>query len=274
MPAGRCIRGARRASEAPRLGAARFFKRESRILRPSSWWRWGGLEPPEPLHALFSGSFRANCRKIVVRYRSLGRLAWSLLAGHRDAVEIFDGDQVAFVDRSDVELHPFHFAIKLVAAFGIVVAYRRSRPNADVARFVRRKYHWHRVLDAAFAALFPVEVEGHGAALPQTAAVVDELRPQVVFAGGYDNVTVHFERLDSREIIAVRRFASFCVKRPSSKLAALRNDHTFGVLAADDELRGNGMRFVLEVENGVLAKPPHRPEQQLSLALDEHRTSG
>ncbi|GEM_PF-6659836 len=57
------------------FGSGSIFQKEKPHLAAFIAVEMGGLEPPDPLHALFSGSFRANCRKIVVRYRSLGRLA-------------------------------------------------------------------------------------------------------------------------------------------------------------------------------------------------------
>ena len=80
-------------------------------------------------------------------------------------------------------------------------------------------------VDPAGADLPPVVVQGDGAALGETAAVVGELGPHLVGAGGEVLGGVDAEFLHAEEVVDEPRPVLFEVERPAAEPAALRDDH-------------------------------------------------
>jgi hypothetical protein len=84
----------------------------------------------------------------------------------------------------DVALHPEDFAGELAVSLAVVVADGCRGVAANVGCLVSREDHGDCSVHAPLADLLPVEVERRGAALADAAAVVGELHPHLVLAGG------------------------------------------------------------------------------------------
>ena len=126
---------------------------------------------------------------------------------------------------------------ELAVLRAVVVAHRRRGVRADVGRLVGGEEHRHRAVDAAVADLLAVEEERDVAALPEAAAVVGELHPHLVLAGGDLAVPVDLEPLQAEEVVAVRRLAVLDVEREAAEGAALGDDHALGSALRHLQLR-------------------------------------
>ena len=137
-----------------------------------SWWRSASCSKPS----------RSEAARRPPRRPRLG----ILLTRHGDAQALVRGDQVIVVLGAGVEvdLHPVHLAGEGVACAGSRRS-RRRRPPRRRRTSRRRRRSWPRCVDPALADLLAVEVERDRAALAQPAAVVGELHPHLVLAGGH-----------------------------------------------------------------------------------------
>src|SRR5207247_7937111 len=104
--------------------------------------------------------------------------------------------------------------------------------------------HWDRAFDTALADLVSVDVERHGAALGEPAAVVGELHPHLMLPGWDRRITLDLEALQAEQVVAVRRPALVCVEAPAGEGATLGDDHALGTFVGDDQLRRDGVGLV------------------------------
>src|SRR5436190_18281349 len=111
-----------------------------------------------------------------------------LLDGHRDAKASFVGDQVIVVVEAGIELHPLHAAREVARLAGVVLADRGAGVVADIAGLVGGVDHRHGASDPALANSVGVDVESGDAAFAEATAVVAELHPYLVLAGGNGDV--------------------------------------------------------------------------------------
>ena len=85
------------------------------------------------------------------------------------------------------------------------------------------------------------------------------------------SLALDVEPLHSAEVVAVLEPAVLGVQTPAADVPALSDDHTLGAVLRNNDPGGDGVRFVLEVEDAVLRKTAHTREEELGLAPDEHR---
>src|SRR6185436_6590976 len=134
---------------------------------------------------------------------------------------------------------------------------------------VPREDQRHGCLDAALAYLIAVEIERDRAALGETAAVVGELHPRLVRSGRDRPVGLDLEALQAEKVVAVRETPTLRVEAPAGEGATLRDDHAFGARLGHDDLGGDGVGLVLDVDDAALAEAAHAAEEQLRVALHE-----
>jgi hypothetical protein len=101
-------------------------------------------------------------------------------------------------------------------------------------------------LDPALADLLGVDVEGDGAALADAAAVVGELHPRLVGAGGQLRVGADVGAQDTDEVVGVAEPSLVGVQRPAAEVAAL------GAGLGHVDLGGHRVGVVLDVDDRVL----------------------
>ena len=100
--------------------------------------------------------------------------------------------------------------VKALSVAAVVVADGCGAVGADVEGLVGGEQHRHCVASTLPCAdLGAVEVEGDGAALAEAAAVVGELHPHLVVAGGDVGVAVDVEPLQAEQVVAVGGLPSF-----------------------------------------------------------------
>ena len=80
--------------------------------------------------------------------------------------------------------------------------------------------------------------------------------------------------LHATPVVAVLELAVLGVQAPAADVRALGDDHALGALLRHHDLGGDGVRLVLEVQHAVLRQASHAAEEQLGLALDQHRPAG
>src|SRR6478609_7593463 len=151
-----------------------------------------------------------------------------LLTRHRDPVALLRRDQVVGVlgVLAEVDLDPLDLPAERELVHREVVADRGAAVRAEVGGLVAREEHGYGRIDPALAHLAAVEVERGRAALPEAAAVVGELDPDLVLAGRDRVLAVDLEALQAEEVVTERRPALLRVDAPAAEGPALGDDHT------------------------------------------------
>src|SRR5690348_8171668 len=75
----------------------------------------------------------------------------------------------------------------------------------------------------------------------------------------------------SEEVVAVLETPALRVQAPTTNDAANRDDHAFGAGGRKHDVRGNGVRLVVQVEDRALSNTSHAAHDQLAVASDEIR---
>ena len=126
---------------------------------------------------------------------------------------------------------------------------------------------------AALAHFLAVVVERHVAALGQPAAVIGELHAHLVLALRNRFRGLGREFVDAQHVVGELELAVLGVHAPAAELAALRDDHAVGGLAADFDFGGDGERLVLDADHAVLRQASHAGEELLRIPLDQGRSA-
>ena len=112
------------------------------------------------------------------------------------------------------------------------------------------------------------------AALAEPGPGVVELHAHLVGAGGHLAVAVDVEALDAEEVVAVARLAVLQVEAPAADAAALGDDHALRAAVGHLDLRGDGVRLVLDADDRALGEAAHAAVEELPVALHERRPPG
>src|SRR5208282_3837427 len=168
------------------------------------------------------------------------------------------------------ELHPLDFSVECIPSRAVVRGDRGAAVLPDIAAVVGGEDHRLRHGNGPLADLLAINIERHLAALAKTAASVGKLHAHLVLARrqrllGFDEEVVH-----SRHVIAVFELAVFRVKAPPADVRALGDDHALGTRLWDLDLGGDGVGFVLDVQDAVLREASHTAEQYLRLSFNQH----
>ena len=159
---------------------------------------------------------------------------------------------------------------ELVVAGGVVGADAGAGVAADVGGLVTGEHHRNGRVDATVADLVAVDVQGDGRrpwrdrrrrrrtpSAPGGRRAVRARSPSMV------------ERMSPERVVAVLRFAVLDVEAPAGERAALGDDHALGTAVGHGDVRGDGVRLVLDHEHRVLAdRRPMPPNSSWVLALD------
>ena len=80
--------------------------------------------------------------------------------------------------------------------------------------------------------------------------------------------------LQAEQVVAVGWAAILHVEAPTAEHASLRDDDALGAVFGDDDLGGDRVRLVLDVEDDVLREAAHAGVEHLRVAADQLRTTG
>src|SRR5262245_22690172 len=152
-----------------------------------------------------------------------------LLFRHGDQEPVFWRDQVVVIVGRDpsVELDPLHLAGEWSPGVSVISGHRRPTVMTNVAGLLAECERL-RSLDASFAGFRSVYEQRQRAALGNAAAVVLELQPNLVVAGGQRAAAFDVSLLQAEEVVADLRFAALHVDAQATGHAAQGDDDPFG----------------------------------------------
>src|SRR5262249_29500545 len=144
----------------------------------------------------------------------------------------------------------------------------------DVARLVGREQLGLGLINLAVANGLAVDEERDHSALCRATACVIELDANLVTACRKPVSALHVVLLDPEEVVAVLELPVLRVEAPSAGYSADCYDHSFDLVFRDDEIGGDGVRLVVQVEDRAFGEPAHAAEKELAVALYELRSAG
>src|ERR1039458_9136273 len=200
----------------------------------------------------------------------------TLLMGHCDLVPLFRRDLMSgiFCVLAQVNLYPLDLPVELRAGTRIVVTNRCAAVATNVCLVVQGKEHRGAWLDAPLAGLPAVDVEGDIATLAQAASIVGELHPNLVLARRNRLFAFDLRTLDAEEVVVVGWAAILHVDAPASEHTSLRDDDALCTALGNDNLSGDRMRLVLDVQDNVFREATHSGVEHLRVTPDQLRTAG
>src|SRR5450631_1493830 len=150
----------------------------------------------------------------------------ALLDGGSHTHEVFGGDQMVVAVVADRQVHPVHRPIEAAGVTGVVLADRRSRVAAHIARLITRVDHGYGGVDPPFAGRRTVDEQRDGTSLGQSPTVVGELHPDLVGADRNGRRPLDVEPHEAGQVVAVLGFAVLQVQAPAGEGTALGHDDT------------------------------------------------
>ena len=174
---------------------------------------------------------------------------------------------------AEVDLDPLDLAVELRAGGVIVVADRCTTVAADVGLVVQGEEIWRGPVEAPLAGLLAVDVEGDRAAFAKAASIVGELHPHLVLACRDLLLPFDLGILQAEQVVAVGRTAFLRVDAPTPEDPSLCKDDALRAVLRDDDLCGDRVRLVLDVEDDVLRQADHAGVEHLRVAADQLRTT-
>src|SRR6185503_3039039 len=124
-------------------------------------------------------------------------------------------------------------------------------------------------LDAAFARRSAVDIKSRGPTFPEAAAVVRELHSHLVGTGRQLPARRHVELPETEEVVVVSQPSFVDIEAPAAKISAMRRNYPGRAAVRHDDVRGNRVRFVLDVDDRVLRHAAHAWKKQLGVATHD-----